>query len=143
MSRAVTRVTRVLSSSAVTNILRVAEEAARDIGVDQCIAVVDPAGDLLGFQRMDAGKAMSIQTSMAKARAAARTRSKTGPLEGNLGLAVAAASQGSFTELRGGVPLIVEDDVVGAIGVGSGTPAQDEAVAAAVVEWLDQQQDVT
>lgn len=140
MSAPVIRSASVLSAAAVTEMLRVAEQAARDIGVDQCISIVDPAGDLLGFLRMDAGKAMSIQTSMSKARSAARTRSKTGPLDGTLGLSVAAATNGTFTELRGGFPLAVGGRVVGAIGVGSGTPAQDEAVAEAVVAWLDQQE---
>lgn len=143
MTTSLTREKRVLSAAGVTNLLRVAEAAALDVGVDQCIAIVDPAGDLLGFLRMDGGKAMSIQTSTAKARTAARTRSQTGPLDGTLGLVVAAATDGAFTELRGGSPLVIDGEVVGAIGVGSGTPAQDEAVTAAAVTWFDEQKDAT
>jgi uncharacterized protein GlcG (DUF336 family) len=104
---------------------------ADSIGVPQCIAVVDGAGDLLAFRRMDGAKPMSIATATAKAVTAARTRNASGPLPDHVGLSVGLATSGAFTELRGGRPVMIDGNCVAAIGVGSGSPEQDEAVAEA------------
>jgi uncharacterized protein GlcG (DUF336 family) len=109
---------------------------ATALGVPQCIAVVDPAGDLIAFRRMDGAKTMSIATATTKAVTAARTRNNSGPLPDHLGLSVALASGGAFTELRGGRPVVIDGECVGAIGVGSGTPEQDESVADAALRAL-------
>jgi len=126
-----------LTATAAHGLIDAAVKKAIEIGVPQCVAVVDPAGDLLAFVRMDDAKAMSIATSQAKAVTAARTRSNSGPLPDHLGLAVALASNGRFTELRGGRAIIIDGACVGGIGVGSGTPDQDEAVADAALESLE------
>lgn len=53
------------------------------------------------------------------------------------GLATAGANQGRFTYVGGGVPIVVEGEVVGAVGCSTGTPAQDEEVARAGVEAVE------
>ncbi len=141
MSEMVTN-TIVLSSGSAERLLASARDAARRIGVPQCIAIVDSSGDLLAFLRMEGAKPMSIATAQAKAVTAARTRSNSGPLPDHIGLTVSLATGGSFTELRGGRVFEVDGTVVGAIGVGSGTPEQDEEVAdAAVVAFVAGLQD--
>ncbi len=133
-----TRAAPVLTAAAAQLMVDAATVEAEALGVPQCIAVVDPAGDLLAFRRMDGAKPMSIATATAKAVTAARTRNDSGPLPEHLGLSVAVATDGSFTELRGGRPVVIEGDCVGAIGVGSGPPDQDEAVADAALRALRQ-----
>jgi glc operon protein GlcG len=118
-------------------VLAAAERRAEEIRVPMNIAVVDDGGHLLAFARMDGAKPASIAIAMVKAQAAAMRRAPTGPaMSGDqinvpiaLGLAVAASTH--QTPIRGGIPLVVEGQVVGAIGVSAGTEDQDCDVAQA------------
>jgi glc operon protein GlcG len=111
------------------------------------IAVVDDGGHLLAFARMDGARPASAYTSITKATSAALTRGKTGPLpppaqgatDAHLSLAVehaAVQSGGKFTTLLGGVPILLEGQVIGAVGVGGATGAEDAEIAAAGVAGL-------
>lgn len=118
-------------------VLGAAERRAEQIRVPMNIAVVDEGGHLLAFVRMDGAKPASITIALVKAQAAALRRAPTGPaMSGDqvnlpvaLGLAVAASTH--QTPIRGGIPLLVEGQVVGAIGVSAGTEEQDYDVARA------------
>jgi glc operon protein GlcG len=117
-------------------VLAAAERRALEIQRPMDIAVVDDGGHLLAFARMDGAKLSSIEISLVKARAAAVRRAPTGPPAGdppNLGVALglAIASPAQQTPVRGGVPLVVDGQVVGAVGVSAGTEEQDEDVARA------------
>ncbi|QDT89841.1 heme-binding protein [Gimesia algae] len=109
------------------------------------IAVVDDGGHLLAFARMDGARPGSVYTSITKATSAATKRGPTGPLPNadavntQLSLAVenaAAVSGGKFTTLKGGLPIIYDGQVIGAIGVGGATGEQDAEVAAVGVKEL-------
>lgn len=122
-------------------VLAAAEQKARDMGVPQNIAVVDESGYLLAFARMDGVKLSSIEIALKKAQAAALRRVPTGPSPRNeptvyqsLGLAVATG--GVLLPVRGGLPLVVEGQYVGAIGISGGTEDEDVAVAQAGVDAL-------
>ena len=52
------------------------------------------------------------------------------------GLAIAAATEGDVTRLGGGLPIVKDGIVVGEIGVGSGSPDQDKAVAQAATDSI-------
>ncbi len=113
---------------------------ADTMSVQVNIAVVDDGGHLLAFARMDGARPGSVYTSITKATSAATKRGPTGPLPNvdtintHLSLAVenaAAVSGGKFTTLKGGVPIIYDGQVIGAIGVGGATGEQDAEVAAA------------
>jgi glc operon protein GlcG len=103
-----------------------AEQRAREMERPMNIAVVDDGGHLLAFARMDGAKPASVEIAITKARAAALRRAATGaPMRDGqpnvvvaLGLAVARPDQ--QTSVRGGIPLIVDGQVVGAIGVSEG-----------------------
>ena len=118
-------------------VLTAAERRAEEIRVPMNIAVVDDGGHLLAFGRMDGAKPASIAIALVKAQAAALRRAPTGPamtsdqinLPVALGLAVAASAH--QTPIRGGIPLLVDGQVVGAIGVSAGTEDQDYDVAQA------------
>jgi uncharacterized protein GlcG (DUF336 family) len=112
-----------------------AREAAR-MGVPQNIAIVDAAGHLVAFRRMDGAKFTSIEIALAKAFTAAGAQVETGTiarrtLPGEPGFGLQNLHGGRFTTLGGGVPLRVGAGVVGAIGVSSGSTAQDQQVAEA------------
>jgi glc operon protein GlcG len=118
-------------------VLAAGERRAIEIQVPMNIAVVDDGGHLLAFVRMDGAKPASVAVSLVKAQAAAMRRASTGPAmagdQVNLALALGLASAASEhqTPIRGGVPLVVDGEVVGAIGVSAGTEDQDLDVARA------------
>lgn len=112
--------------------------AAR-IGVPMCIAITDEAGHLLAFERMDGGKITSITIAIDKAFTAAAARKATheyGEVSqpGQPVWGIVSAIGGRLMVVGGGLPVMVEGAVVGGIGVSSGTPQQDRAVAQAGID---------
>ena len=105
------------------------------------IAVVDSGGNLVAFQRMDGAMLASIQIAEHKARAAATFRRPTKVFEDGINimhLNYLLAFDGVIAS-RGGIPLIDQRVIIGAIGVSGGTDSQDEVVSkvgAAVVDQL-------
>jgi glc operon protein GlcG len=114
-------------------VLRAAIERAAAIGTPQCIAVVDDGGSLLAFVRMDGAKFLSIRTAQRKALTAADRRSATGALEPGHDLRLALVTGGRLTNLKGGLPIVVGGQVLGAVGVSSGSGEEDLEVAKAGV----------
>jgi glc operon protein GlcG len=117
-------------------VLAAAEKRAQEIGIPMDVAVVDDGGHLLAFIRMDGAKLSSVQIALVKAVSAAIRRMPTGPVPANdpsalLSLSLAIGSQGQQTPIRGGLPLMVDNVCVGAIGVSNGTEEQDTDVARA------------
>ncbi len=110
-----------------------AEAKAKSLGSGSAIAVVDQGGNLLYLERLDGTFAAGPNISMGKARTAALFKKPTKFFEDmvNQGRTTMVALS-DFTPLQGGVPILVDGDVVGAIGVsGAASAAQDEEVAMA------------
>jgi glc operon protein GlcG len=112
---------------------------AEDMGVPQCITIVDDGGRLLAFARMDGAKFLSVMTSQTKAQTAASNRVPTSKIRPEDELKLTLAAQSQITNLKGGLPIIIDGVCVGAIGVGSGTGDQDIEVARAGLEALGAQ----
>lgn len=98
------------------------------------VAIVDPSGDLVYFERMDDTQVGSVDVAISKARSAARFKRPTKAFQdalaaGGEGLRILALD--GAIPVEGGVPLVVGGRIVGAIGVSGGTSAQDGQVAAA------------
>ena len=98
------------------------------------VAIVDPSGDLVYFERMDDTQVGSVDVAIGKARSAARFKRPTKAFQdalaaGGEGLRILAL-QGAVP-VDGGLPLMMGGKIVGAIGVSGGTSAQDGQVAAA------------
>ena len=97
------------------------------------VAVVDSGGNLVAFQRMDGAMLASIQIAEHKARAAAPFRRPTKEFEVGINvmhLNYLLAFDGVIAS-RGGIPLIEEGKIIGAIGCSGGTDSQDEIVSKA------------
>jgi glc operon protein GlcG len=112
-------------------VLNAAIAKAHQIGQPMCIAVVDLGGNLLAFGRMDGSKALSVISSTNKARTAALSGEPTGGAHADVEIQVTLASESKWTNLIGGLPIRVDGLVVGAVAAGSGSGAQDLAVARA------------
>ncbi|MEX2455472.1 MAG: heme-binding protein [Rhodospirillaceae bacterium] len=106
---------------------------ATSMGQPQCIAIVDDGGHLLAFIRMDGAFHMSLETSLRKARTAACYGEPTGGLEAGIDVKLALGTDGQRINLPGGLPIVVDGKLIGGIGVGSGTGAQDREVATAAI----------
>ncbi|MGM4988718.1 GlcG/HbpS family heme-binding protein [Tardiphaga sp. 841_E9_N1_2] len=110
---------------------------ADELGVAQNITIVDDGGNLLAFVRMDGAKLLSRETSMSKAITAASHRQPTSRLNPADEIKLAIAGGGRLTNLEGGLPIVIAGQCVGAVGVGSGTGAQDVEVARAALAAID------
>lgn len=126
-------------------VLSAAKEKATAMGFKMNVAIVDDGGHLLAFARMDGARPASASTAITKAVTAATFRQETGPLPArgepdlllNLSLQNAAlAGGGKITTLKGGVPIVVDGQIIGGIGVGGGSGEQDAEVAKAGVRAL-------
>ena len=138
----VTRDRVQLNLAGAETVLEAAKKKAAAMGLKCNIAVVDDGGHMLAFARMDGSRPASTATALTKAVSAATFRQETGPLPAKgepdvlLSLSIQNASGGKITTLKGGVPIVIDGQVVGAIGVGGGTGEQDVVVAKAGVEAL-------
>lgn len=101
------------------------------------IAIVDAAGDLILFQKRDGTPPASIDIAIEKARTAARLKQPTVVFEEAVSAGrVALTAVDGILPLQGGVPVTVDGQVIGAVGVSGVTSEQDEQVAEAGVEAL-------
>ena len=143
----VTRGRVQLNLAGAEAILAGAKKKAEEMKLKVNIAVVDDGGHLLAFARTDGARPASGYTAITKATTAATLRRETGPLPSpsadidrtllNLSLQNAAeASGGKITTLHGGVPVVVEGQVIGGVGVGGGSGEQDAEVAKAGIDAL-------
>ncbi|GGH37885.1 ATP:cob(I)alamin adenosyltransferase [Cribrihabitans marinus] len=131
-------VTRLDAADAET-LIAGAEAHATRIGVPMCIAITDESGQLIAFRRMDGGKVTSATIAIDKAFTAAAARKATheygtASQPGAPAYGIASALGGRLMVVGGGLPVIVDGEVVGGIGVSSGTPDQDRAVAQAGID---------
>jgi uncharacterized protein GlcG (DUF336 family) len=104
------------------------------------VAVADSGGNLVAFQRMDGAMLASIQIAEHKARAAATFRRETKVFEDGINLMhlnYLLAFDGVIAS-RGGIPLLEQGKIIGAIGCSGGTDSQDEIVSKAGAELINQ-----
>lgn len=118
-----------------------ARAKAEEIGVAMCIAVTDESGQLIAFERMDGGKITSTIIAQDKAYTAAgakRTTQSYGEASqpGKPAYGIHSAIGGRLLVVAGGIPVLVDGEVVGAVGISSGTPAQDAECAQAGIDAL-------
>jgi glc operon protein GlcG len=114
---------------------------ARRNGWAMAVAIVDTAGDLVYFEKMDDTQTGSVSVAQAKARSAARFKRPTKAFQDGLtatpdGLRILGIE--GAVPVEGGVPIVVSDRIAGAIGVSGGTSPQDgQCAKAGVTELID------
>jgi glc operon protein GlcG len=121
---------KALSLAAAKKIAMAAEAEAKAKGARVVIAVVDESGNLLLLERLDDTQVASVEVGIGKARTAAIFRRPSREFEEQIknGRVAALALTGA-TPLQGGVPIVYEGKVIGAIGVSGETPKEDEDIA--------------
>lgn len=129
--------TQLISLEAAKRMTAAAEAEARRNGWNVAIAVVDAAGELILFQRLDGVQPASLDIAVAKARTAARLRRPTRALQDALeGGRTALLALEGVLPLEGGIPVAVDGRVIGAIGVSGVTSQQDAQIAQAGLDAL-------
>ena len=129
---ALVRTRRIVDQAGAEAVLETAATYAREREQRVVIAVVDPSGELLALRRTEGAQIASSRVAVDKARTAAIFVRPSRELEeqvssGRLGaLALHGASA-----LTGGIPLVVDGEVVGAVGTSGETPDEDEAISKA------------
>jgi glc operon protein GlcG len=107
---------------------------ARKNNWNMAVAVVDPNGDLVYYEKMDNTQLGSSQVSIAKARSAARFKRPTkafqdGLAAGGAGLRILGLE--GAVPVEGGIPILLDGKIVGAIGVSGDTSDHDGVCAQA------------
>jgi uncharacterized protein GlcG (DUF336 family) len=128
-----------LDSDEAQILIEGAAAKAREIGVAMCIAVTDESGHLLRFERMNGGKISSISIAMDKAATGAIARHGTHVynqlcVPGSPTFGIHITNGGHFSIIGGGLPVFVDGEIVGGIGVSSGTAEQDLICAEAAIQ---------
>lgn len=125
-----------LSLADAKTIADACEAKAKEVGTPKDIAIVDESGYLIEFRRMDGAKFSSIDIAINKAftssgggRATKDYKEIAGP--GGAAFGLHTQFQGRFTILGGGIPVVVDGQIVGAVGISSGAAAEDHLVAEA------------
>lgn len=128
----------VLTVSDVKKILAAAEQFALDHNWAVSIAVADDGGHLLGLLRLDGAAPLTVQVAPAKARTAAMGRRESRVFEEII-------NQGRYSFLsvpsiegmmEGGVPVVMDQQVVGAVGVSGVKSSEDAEIARAGIAAL-------
>ena len=123
---------RVLTLQAAKRIAEAAETEAAKRRATVVVVVVDDGGHLLVLHRLDDTQVASVEVGIGKARTAAIFRRPSKIFEDQIreGRVAALALPGA-TPLQGGIPITLEGQVIGAIGVSGNTPQEDEDIAKA------------
>jgi uncharacterized protein GlcG (DUF336 family) len=131
------KTTRYIALEGAKKMMAAAEAEAKKNNWNVAIAIVDAAGNLLMFHKLDETQTGSIAVAMGKARTAAAFKRPTKAMEEMIsgGRSVFLALDG-LTPIQGGLPVIVDGQLLGAVGVSGVQSSQDEQVAQAAVEAL-------
>ncbi|MBI2090549.1 MAG: heme-binding protein [Deltaproteobacteria bacterium] len=133
-----------VTEEGVRSILQAALDKAKSMKVIVSIAIVDDGGHLLAFMRNDGARLHTVPVAIAKARSAALTRNPTGKkspsgrdMDDHQALAITlAAGPGSIVTFPGGVPITVNGQCVGAVGVSGAKSDEDREIAEAGIAAL-------
>src|SRR5207253_6465526 len=128
---------KYLNLAAMKTMVAAAEAKAQELHVEVTICIVDESGDLLFLQKADSASLNTIQWAQKKARHAAFYKSPSKDAEdavkkGNM----AALAYLEFFPNQGGLPIIVDGQILGAIAASGAKSEIDEAIAQAGIDAL-------
>lgn len=127
---------KALTLEGAKRIMAAAEAEAARHQWNVAIAIVDEAGELLLFQKLDGTQVASVDIAIGKARTAARFRRPSKALEDTTAKRPTLMAVGGILPLEGGVPIVVEGRVIGAVGVSGVQSQQDAQIAEAGIAAL-------
>ena len=128
---------KIITLSAAKTMVAAAQAEARKNNWNVTVAVVDAAGELIALERMDGAALTTVAVATGKARTAARFRRETRLLDSAVtaGRIQTLAFEG-VVPIEGGVPVLHNGVVIGAVGVSGATSVQDAQMAKAGIAVL-------
>ena len=129
---------KALTLEAARKMVAAAEAEAERQNLRGVVAVVDDGGWPILVERMDnAAYIASVEIAPGKARTAALFKKPSQALEDAINHGrIAAVTAGDFVEMQGGLPIVVDGQVIGGIGASFDTPEHDVAIAQAGLSAL-------
>jgi glc operon protein GlcG len=124
----------ILTQAGAQAAVQAAEHMMAELKAPGAIAVVDPSGHLLAFVRPDGVRVGSIDLAIGKARTAALLQRPSAQVEDNINKGRTAFTTAGFLSLRGGMPIRVNGQVVGAIGIAGMNSENDTKIATAAAQ---------
>lgn len=123
--------------------IEAAEKEALKVGVPMVISIVDDGGNFVACHRMDDALLVSVDIAQNKAWTAVALKMTTENLAAATGagqelFGINTTNQGRVVIFGGGIPLIVDGRIIGAVGVSGGSVQQDVQVATAAVHVCEQ-----
>ena len=130
-----------LTLKAAQLMLEAAERKSQEMGLSMDIAICDEGGNLLAFHRMLGAKITSIEVAIGKAFTAAATGVPTSKYAemagaGKPAFGINVSNAGKFMIVGGGLPIRIDDELLGGIGASSGTSEQDTVISQAGIDAL-------
>lgn len=123
-----------ISADEALTLIRKGMDQSAAKGFKMAFAVVEPSGELVAFAKMDDAPYASTRLAQQKARTSARLRLTTANMEERVqGGRAALITSDEVLAVGGGVPIVTNGRVVGALGISGATAAEDAALAAALV----------
>lgn len=118
-----------------------AEKKSKEMGIPMCTAIADESGHMIAFTRMDGAKVTSIGIAMDKAYTASAAQRQTKDyneiaVPGKPTFGIHVTNQGRFSIIAGGIPVKVDNKIVGSVGISGGTADEDHQVALASIEYF-------
>lgn len=128
-----------ISYEAATRMVAAAVEKAEELGCKQNAVIVDDGGRLVAFGRMDGALILGIEGCQRKAFTAlcgVGTEDLYAAIKDDPSLVHGLSNFTNATIVGGGLPIIIDKEIVGGIGVGGGSVAEDVACAQAGIDVL-------
>ena len=134
--------TATLSQEGCDIIVNAAVDKAKELKQIVSIAVVDAGGHLMAFKRMTNGRTHNTLIAQTKARSAALTTAATGKTardgseipDHQVLAQTLAVGPGWFISIEGGVPITIEGQCIGAVGVSGAPSAVDRQISQAGID---------
>jgi len=127
---------KALTLDVAKAMVKVSEQEAEKNNWKVCIAVLDDGGNLLYFERMDGVQIGSIEVSQKKAESALKFKRPTKAFADRVAGQPAVMTIPGALPLEGGLPIIYEGEVIGAVGVSGVESYQDAQIAKAGIDAL-------
>ena len=120
-----------INLAAAKKVAAAAAAKAAEMKINVCIAIADTGGQLVYFERFDVVQWGSVDVAIHKARASVQYKRATLALENVVKTNITYLTLDGITAIEGGVPIIENGKIIGAIGVSGGSSVQDGQVAGA------------
>jgi len=128
--------TSTISVDSALELVRLGIAHGAEAGVKAVVTVIDPSLLQVAMGKADGSTPHSIETSKRKAQSSASTRRATGWMDTDFAVQGPLGTGMLLTNILGGMPIVFDGRHVGGLGIAGGSPAQDAAIAAAVLELI-------